>query len=136
MTGNGGWAGGCMCGAIRYRIAKTASAPTICHCESCRRSAGAPIVAWVTAPADAVEFEGGPRRIYRSAGKVERGFCPTCGTTLTYRHLDHADFLDIATATLDDPESLPPEDQIWTADRLSYMKEPGVLPSHERTRKG
>lgn len=136
MSETGGWAGGCMCGAIRYRVSETASAPTICHCESCRRSAGAPIVAWVTASADAVEFEGETPRIYRSSGRVERGFCPACGTTLTYRHLDYAEFLDIATATLDDPESLPPTDQIWTADRLSYMKETGALPCHSRTRRG
>lgn len=125
-----------MCGAIRYRFSRTASEPAICHCESCRRSAGAPVVTWVTVPAEALLLEGGEPRVYRSSSRVERGFCPTCGTTLTYRHTDYADYVDIATATLDDPESLPPTDQIWTVDRLSYMKELDGLPVHAQTRRG
>jgi hypothetical protein len=85
-------------------------------------------VTWVTVPAEALLLEGGEPR--------ERGFCPICGTTLTYRHTDYANYVDIATATLDDPESLPPTDQIWTVDRLSYMKELDGLPVHARTRRG
>jgi hypothetical protein len=130
------WRGGCMCGEVRYRFSRTASEPAMCHCESCRRSAGAPVVTWVTVPADTLLLEQGEPGVYRSSDRVERGFCPTCGTTLTYRHLDHADYVDIATATLDDAESLPPTDQIWTVDRLAYMENVDRIPAHLRTRRG
>lgn len=136
MSVDGDWKGGCQCGAVRYRFTKTASEPTICHCESCRRSAGAPMVAWITVRVDDVTFDGDDPRIYRSSESVERGFCGTCGTTLTYRHLDHAGYLDIATATLDDAQSLPPRDHIWTVDRLSWMEDADRLPVYERSRKG
>ena len=130
------WTGGCMCGAIRYRFSQTASEPAMCHCESCRRSAGAPVVTWVTVPTAALLMEDGEPRVYRSSDKVERGFCPACGTTLTYRHLDYADYVDIATATLDDAQALPPTDQIWTVDRLPYMEDVDGLVAHARTRRG
>ena len=136
MSAGEGWAGACLCGAVRYRFTLTASRPTICHCESCRRSAGAPIVTWVTVPVNALHMDGESLRVYPSSDRVERGFCCRCGTTLTYRHLDYPDTVDITTATLDDPEALPPDDQIWTVDRLSYMKHAEALPAYERTRKG
>ena len=41
-------AGGCACGAVRYTASGEHSPVTLCHCESCRRHAGAPAVAWVT----------------------------------------------------------------------------------------
>ena len=34
--------GGCLCGAIRYRVTAEPQGRTLCHCESCRRAAGAP----------------------------------------------------------------------------------------------
>ena len=38
--------GGCLCGAIRYRVIAEPIARSICHCLSCRRASGAPSVAW------------------------------------------------------------------------------------------
>ncbi len=34
--------GGCMCGALRYRVSGAPVLVGICHCETCRRNAGAP----------------------------------------------------------------------------------------------
>jgi len=38
--------GGCCCGAIRYEAGGEPFHATLCHCTTCRRSSGAPIVAW------------------------------------------------------------------------------------------
>lgn len=43
--------GGCLCGALRYLAAGTARDVCYCHCETCRRASGAPVVAWATFPA-------------------------------------------------------------------------------------
>ena len=37
--------GGCLCGAIRYRVSGEPLARSLCHCRSCRLGAGAPSVA-------------------------------------------------------------------------------------------
>ncbi len=54
--------GGCLCGAVRYRVNGAASYPVVCHCESCRRACGAQAVAWVTFPTE--QFR------YRTSGGV------------------------------------------------------------------
>jgi len=42
--------GGCVCGAIRYHVSGRPSNTMICHCRTCRRVAGSPVVAWLTFP--------------------------------------------------------------------------------------
>lgn len=46
--------GGCLCGAVRYRITGEPKSVGYCHCRMCQRAAGAPVVAWATVPADAL----------------------------------------------------------------------------------
>ena len=38
--------GGCLCGAIRYEGIGEPHNVTHCHCEDCRKSAGAPFATW------------------------------------------------------------------------------------------
>lgn len=38
--------GGCLCGAVRYRVTDEAVARTLCHCASCRRATGGASVGW------------------------------------------------------------------------------------------
>ena len=41
--------GGCLCGAVRYRLeGPPLHADYYCHCRMCQRAAGAPVVAWGT----------------------------------------------------------------------------------------
>lgn len=45
--------GGCFCGQIRYRITQMPRSVGVCHCEYCRRCAGAESVGWAV-----IETEG------------------------------------------------------------------------------
>ena len=46
--------GGCMCGKVRYELDCESSWNVYCHCESCRKHTGAPVVAFVTTSPDQV----------------------------------------------------------------------------------
>jgi hypothetical protein len=64
--------GGCLCGAIRYKADRPTKSMT-CHCTTCRRSAGAPIVAWVTCPIRDFAWTRSIPVAHRSSPPVERG---------------------------------------------------------------
>jgi hypothetical protein len=83
MTSHSFLEGGCLCGAVRYRCAAPDRPATLCHCTSCRRAAGAHVVAWFTVAASSLSFTEGTPAIYRSSPPVQRGFCARCGTQLT-----------------------------------------------------
>jgi len=109
--------GGCLCGAIRYRIGGRPRRTTNCHCLHCRRSSGAAFVTWIEF--DPREFElvsGNPAR-YESRPRVTRQFCDKCGTQLTYEHADEPDTIDVSACSLDDVQGVAPEDHIW-CDRM------------------
>ena len=50
-----------------------------------------------------------------------RGFCPSCGTSLSYQRDDLRDEIDITAATLDDPEAVKPQDHIWWKSHVSWV---------------
>lgn len=106
----------------------------VCHCQSCRRVAAAPVVAWVTFQSEGFRFTKGKPVEFRSSPPVLRSFCDTCGTPLTYRHGKHPDTLDITTASLDEPERFPPTHHSWLSHDLRWVKFGDDLPSFQEFR--
>lgn len=124
--------GGCQCGAIRYAAEGAPVHNALCHCADCRASAGAYVIGWALFPRDAVTITGTPVG-YASSQGTTRQFCGTCGTGLFF--LNEAQFpgqIDIQSATLDDPDALPPEMRIQTADAPRWMARMADLPAFER----
>lgn len=106
------YSGGCLCGHVRYRIAGAPTRPHFCSCRMCQRWSGAPIVAWVDFPRDAVSFDGpgGVPTLFRSSATSQRGFCPRCGGTLCAVD-DGSDKICMTIATLDDSHAIVPTSQ-------------------------
>jgi hypothetical protein len=129
-------AGGCLCGAIRYRITAAPQVTSYCHCKSCRLASGAPAVAWVVLPRDGFVIERGSPVGFRSSPQVERTFCSSCGTSLTYRHDDSPDSIDLHTATLDDPDAFPPTREIWLEHKIAWMATNDQLAAYPRGSSG
>lgn len=126
--------GGCFCGAVRYEANGECSNTMICHCQSCRRVAAAPVVAWVTFPASGFRFTKGKPSEFRSSAPVTRTFCAACGTPLTYRNDKHPDSLDITTASLDEPARFPPTHHSWLGHDLAWVKFGDGLPAFKEFR--
>jgi hypothetical protein len=70
--------------------------------------------------------QGQPKR-YESSPGIERTFCPSCGSALTYQVLDEPVTIDVTTATLDDWSSFLPDREIWVQYRPRWLPAlPGV----------
>jgi len=87
--------GGCYCGAIRYEAHGECSNSMVCHCQTCRRVAASPVVAWAAFPLNGFRFTRGSPMEFRSSPPVHRTFCGICGTPLTYRHESYDDAIDV-----------------------------------------
>lgn len=115
------YSGGCLCGRVRYEARGDAANLCFCHCQSCRRAAGAPTVPWATFAADNFAIVQGQLAEYRSSPSVTRGFCANCGTSLTYRHEARGGEVDVTLASLDDQGALAPQMHIWVEDKPSWV---------------
>ncbi len=122
--------GGCLCGAVRYRVTGAPMWVAHCHCESCRKASGAPVVTFAGYTDETFQYiEGAPARMHSSPG-VTRSFCPTCGTPLTYQAERCAGEVHVTVASLDHPEAFPPDRHVWVSERLPWFNLADDLPRH------
>ena len=122
--------GGCFCGNVRYRATGTARNLCFCHCESCRRAAGAPYVAWGSFDRTRFHVSEGQLTLKQSSPRVSRGFCAECGTSITYTNEGRPEDIDVTLSTLDDPAILPPRAHIWVEDKLPWVSIGDDVPAY------
>jgi len=126
--------GGCFCGDIRYELVGEPFNATFCHCSICRRTSGAPVVAWFSVKRAGLRWIAGTPTTFASSAVGLRRFCPRCGTHLTFEHRDFPDEVDITTGSLDDPEAVPPVDHTRTSSRLGWVRLCDELPAFAEAR--
>ncbi len=134
MSNSGQVSGHCLCGAIRYTAGTPLEPATCCHCESCRRAAGALGVAWITVAASSLHYVKGAPTLLESSPGVRRTFCGRCGSQLTYWNETRRDEIDLTLGTLDDPTPFPPADHIWLQDAPAWDVPRDGLPMHRQAR--
>jgi hypothetical protein len=112
--------GGCLCGAVRYRVSGKAVATTLCHCRSCRRASGGTNVAWAVFDKSAFEWTSGQPDAYSSSAGINWLHCGTCGSLVGYTRSSRPEHMDITTGTLDQPDRYPPAAEIWLDHRIDW----------------
>lgn len=125
--------GGCLCGAVRYEARGEPYGSGVCHCKTCQRSSGAPMVAFFSSKLADFTLSGEPAG-YASSDHGVRRFCAGCGTQLLFDDARYPDEIDIATATLDDPAAVRPKFHIWTSARVPWLKLGDGLPAYPERR--
>jgi hypothetical protein len=123
--------GGCLCEALRYKVEEEPIDTGYCHCRSCQRSAGAPVLAWATFPIRAFTYIKGKPSVYLSSTQSQREFCGICGTQIAFRKVENAITIDVTIASLDDPAMLKPEYHIWTQSQISWFDTVDQLSRHQ-----
>jgi len=120
--------GGCQCGATRYEVTGEMHFSCVCHCRSCRKAAGAPLVGWAMFDRASVLIEPSNLSEFASSEGVRRSFCRVCGTTLFFEADYMPGLIDITTESFDDPDGVQPTAQIWTVNETECIKQlPGLM---------
>ncbi len=123
--------GGCLCGGVRYEAMGPPVCVGHCHCETCRRHTGAPLVTFVAFEADKVRFPGGDRNIYNSSPGVKRGFCANCGTPLTWEgNFKGFDIIEFHISTTDNPNAHIPDRHWHHGEKLAWLEVVDSLPRY------
>jgi hypothetical protein len=122
--------GSCLCGAVRITISAPVELVELCHCKTCRRASGAPVMAWAGVPTTGVEVAGESLARFQSSASVERTFCGRCGTSLTIWDRDYANEIFVAVAVLEEADACAPEFHIWGSDRLPWLNTVDALPRY------
>ena len=101
--------GGCACGKVRYTAAIDNDEAYLCHCRMCQRASGNISLAMKNVKRTAVRWEREPD-YYISSPIARRGFCTSCGTSLTFEFSDgESENIDLIVGSFDDPSPFWPK---------------------------
>ena len=117
---SGGLGGGCLCGGVRYRVARVLRGVVNCFCGQCRKTSGHHVAATQARLDDFHLHDDGALKWYRSSPKAQRGFCRECGGNLFWRH-DDEDTISIMAGTLDTPTGLQVCENLYVEDASDYQ---------------
>ncbi|MDJ0821008.1 MAG: GFA family protein [Paracoccaceae bacterium] len=124
--------GRCLCGDIRYEAKGPPLWTALCHCESCRRACSAPVVAWMGFAPEDVAWQG-TRTFYQSSDVATRGFCPNCGTQMSFESTRWPGEVHLYAVSRDDPQAYHPDLHCHYAQRLQWLGLSDDLPKHAGT---
>lgn len=119
------FAGGCLCGKVRFVATGRPYRVGVCHCFDCRKHHGALFHASAIFPQEAVTIEGETRDY---AG---RHFCPNCGSSVFGRSGDE---VEVNLGSLDAIDQFKPTYELWTIRRESWLPPFPVARRYERNR--
>jgi hypothetical protein len=127
--------GGCLCGAVRYRLSAPPLRVLSCWCRVCQYIGAGSGTVSATFKASSVSVEGELREDRRNADSgqvVSRQFCPTCGTHVLASSAAFPSLIFVRVGTLDDPESVRPSVTMWAASAPSWAPVDPALPRMDR----
>ncbi len=115
--------GGCLCGAVRYRVSLPPLWVAHCHCSMCRRAQGAGFVTWAGFAEGAFSLVAGDDLLsrYRSSAAAVRSFCSRCGTPLCFQSARWPGEIHVTLATLDSTEGLEPQSNVYWGSRAPWL---------------
>ncbi len=123
----------CMCGAVTIETGHPDSV-FHCHCESCRRSTGQPLVTFASFGADQVAFSGTERKTYNSSAGVCRTFCPDCGTPLAwegYSRSQGKDLVELYIGLFAARDRMIPDHHVFYEERVPWFDVADGLPRYK-----
>jgi hypothetical protein len=123
--------GGCLCGAVRFRVQADPGPVVGCHCSQCRRQTGLYFAASDVPLADLVIEGSQAVRWYRSSPQAQRGFCSNCGSALFWQS-DGAAQISIMAGAFDEPNSLAFGYHIFCADKAGFYEIPDGTPQYRQ----
>jgi hypothetical protein len=129
--------GGCVCGAVRYRVVGKPTAGTVCHCKCCQRrlaSAFAVIASFeeknlAITQGELVECE---HRSDASGRWLKTNFCPKCGTTIYHTAELRPGIKSIAAGTFDEPDWFAIDRHIWVQSKRPWVTIPPGCATYPR----
>ncbi len=121
--------GGCVCGAVRYRVRGKPAVAIACHCTFCQKRSGSAFAAFVYFDENAIEFTQGQLSRYdhrsdESGRWVRIEFCPRCGTTLTHTAEVRPGMRTLSAGTFDDRDWIRIERHIWVRSKRPWVSIP------------
>jgi hypothetical protein len=120
-------AGGCLCGQVRYSANADPVFVGVCHCKNCQRQTGTAFSVLVGVPNSALSIQGQLKTFHDTGDsglRLERNFCPECGSPIFTDVAAIPGVAFIKAGTLDDTSWLDPKMHIYCDSKEQWTPMP------------
>ena len=126
--------GGCVCGAVRYRLLEDPLELHVCHCPNCQTVSGSAFVMCMPVHTRSLELLQGEPKLFSFTspdGLAKRNRqCPDCGSCIWGEITDK--IVALQAGTLDDTSWLKPIAHIFTSRAQPWVTIPTDVLLYER----
>ena len=126
--------GGCLCGAVRYRLSGLPKAVYACHCKDCQRTSnGTHTISMIVDRSDVTLVSGNLVVFEKSAesGRHPRMLrCEICGTGIWNEPTPDSAMLVMKAGNLDDMSWARPVGNIWTGSKAPWVEIDDLGPNY------
>ena len=124
------YAGGCLCGALRYVVDGAPLHMGHCYCADCRKASGSGFIPFMAFAASAVQLTG-ETEVYESPSArsttATRNFCPRCHSLVMGGAIGKDTTYNIYAGSVDDPSLFHPTIAVFTRGRPEWAVIPPTL---------
>lgn len=116
--------GGCMCGAVRYRISEKPIVTGLCHCNRCRPQSGSAFSTIIIIKRATFTLEG-ETTVFEDIGasgmRVGRRSCAQCGSPLTTEADVAPSMMFVKVGGIDNNERFQPAIELFVGRRRPWV---------------
>lgn len=125
--------GGCLCGALRYRLTdQFRMQPYACHCTDCQSRTGTAFSEHMLVGEGDIHLQGEfdiGRYTQPSGARSEIIGCPICKTRLYARNDERPGMASLRCGTLDRSAEVTPSAHIWVRSKQPWIVLPDGVPA-------
>jgi hypothetical protein len=130
--------GGCLCGGVRFEIARAVGPFELCHCSRCRKVSGGAFVAGLGVRVEDYHLLVGAELIHRfelplgeHPPPYRTSFCSRCGSPVPDPHADE-EWFELPAGLLDGDPELAPDKHIFVELKAPWFEITDELPQLTR----
>ena len=127
-------AGGCSCGAVRFRLTAAPMFVHCCHCLDCQKQTGSAFAINALTETDRIEMLAGapePVSMPTDSGRPHDIYrCPECKVAVWSDYGRRPYLRFVRVSTLDDPHAIVPDVHIYTRTKVPWLALPADVPAY------
>jgi hypothetical protein len=114
--------GHCLCGNVAFESSSEPVMQANCHCDDCRRAAGAAYVSYAFIPKEALTITKGETASYEHAADsgsvMVKRFCANCGSHLFGENSANASRIGVRVGAIDDASWFQPQVNVFASSKI------------------
>ena len=123
--------GGCLCGAVQYKVRDAFRYALNCHCSQCRRVTGSAFKPFGGIERDKFAVTKGAKSLtINGTPDTHDAFCKSCGSLL-YSVVRDGAYVHVTYGTLADTPTMRPTAHIHVGSKAPWFTITDDLPQHE-----